>query len=329
VLANLRGLATVGLPETMLWAPVIESAGVVALVGSVLLARPSVSVWEIVAVAARPSARTRKVAGTLALVVLMLTSFSIGPVHISAVDTASAETTEEWSFSDANGVDAIETAKYDGENYLFIGYYDADFNRHLKLVHATNGTEVWDVPINYDIEDMEYNPESGRLYITGYNHLIETIDPENGAVIDSVDTGYLTLSLTTDEGGNVYAAIADSGYGGYMKYSQNLTENYTRNLNEISDGIAYSEKHDFVYIQQSSVDGADNIRAFSSSTGDEKWNRNISGIEDGTGVSTVNGNLYWTDRGDGENEEKRVRKFDGDSGDKIWETDSLGGILRL
>ncbi len=38
LLVNLYGLASVGLPESLLWAPVVESAGVVVLAGAVILA---------------------------------------------------------------------------------------------------------------------------------------------------------------------------------------------------------------------------------------------------------------------------------------------------
>ncbi len=143
VLANVRGLATVGLPETMLWAPVVESAGVVALVGVVLLARPSVSTLrEIVDTAPRPSSRTRQVAGSIALVLLLLTSLPAPFADLSVSGEVSAAAEEDyiiWGTEKTNrsdgSVESSTSAPWGGYP-VSVGTTVYDSGEHItRMVH--------------------------------------------------------------------------------------------------------------------------------------------------------------------------------------------------
>jgi len=309
------------------------------------------NIREIAAVAPRPSARTRKVAASLALVLLMITSLPAPFADLSGTQSTFAATGNDtqanlaeatsadgstiYSASQDNTVKAID-AESGTVNWTFEGHtdnvvtiaaspdgstiYSGAYDNTVKAIDAETGEEVWSFDGHSDgVDALSVSPDGSTVYSGSHDGTVKAIDAEAGTEQWSFEehTADVKSLAASPDGSTIYSASQDNTVKAIDAKSG--TEQWT------FDGHSDSVRHiaaspDGSTVYSGSADAT--VKAIDSETGTEEWSfdGHSSTIQTVT-VSPDGGTVY---SGGYDN---MVRAIDAENGSEEWSFDGHSGAV--
>jgi len=130
--------------------------------------------------------------------------------HIAVADPDTGSVIETWPLS--NATENFPMALDETNHRLFVGTRSP---AKLLILDTETGTQVTSLDSSGDADDIFYDSENKRIYVSGGEGAIsvfEQTDPDNYSLLDKVDTAEgARTSLFVPDSGTLYVAVPHRG----------------------------------------------------------------------------------------------------------------------